>query len=705
MTAATFPLKGRQDHGEDMIILYNLGLHFLELFSGGSQPIRENVAIDINTALDAIGIFEDNGNEIKASRNSIDLGPNKKPRDSEGGPEGERGPSSTSASAVQSLRGMGVPNSLCDLVGDMIDTINGDFCSRDTYAFIWDVRDDIELLIDNPEYLENINVEEACRHGLRISESLWACRNDELKSLLEMYSSFPNQPKSQASIIYGCGGIGKTALVRDFLKQIDANTCVLLTGKFEKNDHTKAYSAIASALDRYCLWITQHGEAPFIQNLRSSLQDAFGKDASALLQHIPSLSSLIEDQGSLRDTEHSCLDPQKKLQYLFSLFVRAIAGVSSSTLILYLENLQYLDAESSSLMKNLLLDNTNVFLLGCCRDDQMESKHPLRTMLKEVKSFGVKHHLIRLESLPQNTVNTFISKQLHLLPRKTRALARILHQKSGGNPFFLRVLLDDLNREGLISVSLSKCCWAWDLQKIRARDLADDVVEYLSASLDRLPGDVLSALCTLSCFGSSSDRSLDVLQTELELPLTKNLDKAVEECLLMKDENGVYSFSSERLKDAAYSRMKCEDRCLHHFNYGLTLAAAALKNEDDTLLLIAVSQINFGGVESVSSDDEAVTVARYNLRAGRKATALSDYSSAYWFYDHGIDFLKPGHWKWNYELSLALFVGAAESALAVGEYDIVSILSEQVMHYANKFEDKMPIFYVTIRRSYAEDEV
>ena len=375
-------------------------------------------------------------------------------------------------------------------------------------------------------------------------------------------------------------------------------------------------------------------------------------------------------------------------------------------------------------MKNLLLDNANIFLLGCCRDDQMESKHPLRTMLKEVESFGVKHHLIRLESLPQNTVNTFISKQLHLLPRKTRALARILHQKSGGNPFFLRyvcvfafffphaqyilvisnsvmimssVLLDDLNREGLISVSLSKCCWTWDLQKICARDLADDVVEYLSASLDRLPGDVLSALCTLSCFGTSSDRSLDVLQTELELPLTKNLDKAVEECLLMKDENGVYSFSSERLKDAAYSRMKYEDRCLHHFNYGLTLAAAALKNEDDTLLLIAVSQINFGGVESVSSDDEAVTVARYNLRAGRKATALSDYSSAYWFYDHGIDFLKPGHWKRNYELSLSLFVGAAESALVVGEYDVVSILSEQVMHYANKFEDKTPIFYVIIR--------
>ena len=203
VTAATFPLKGRQDHGEDMIILYNLGLHFLELFSGGSKPIRENVAVDINTALDAIGIFEDKGNEVKTSRNIIDLGPNKKSRDSEGGPEEKRGLSSTSASAFLALRGMGVPNSLCDLVGDMIDTINGDFCSRDTYAFIWDVRDDIELLSENPEYLENINVEEACRHGLRISERLWACRNDELKSLLEVYSTFQNRPRSQASIIYG----------------------------------------------------------------------------------------------------------------------------------------------------------------------------------------------------------------------------------------------------------------------------------------------------------------------------------------------------------------------------------------------------------------------------------------------------------------------------------------------------------------------
>ena len=192
VTAATFPLKGRQDHGEDMFILYNLGLHFLELFSGGSQSIREDVATDIDTALDAIGIFEDNCNETETSRNSIDLGPNKKSRDS-----------TTSASAVQSLRGMGVPNSLCDLVGDLIDAINGDFCSRDTYAFIWDVRDDIGLLIDNPEYLENINVEEACRHGPRVSERLWACRNGELKSLLKVYSAFANRPKSEVPIVYG----------------------------------------------------------------------------------------------------------------------------------------------------------------------------------------------------------------------------------------------------------------------------------------------------------------------------------------------------------------------------------------------------------------------------------------------------------------------------------------------------------------------
>ena len=75
---------------------------------------------------------------------------------------------------------------------------------------------------------------------------------------------------------------------------------------------------------------------------------------------------------------------------------------------------------------------------------------------------------------------------------------------------------------------------------------------------------MVSALVVLSCFGARTDISfIEVLEREIEQPLIAPLDEAVAHSVLGK-RNGEYYFMHDKLQEAAYSKMKPEERCLHH---------------------------------------------------------------------------------------------------------------------------------------------
>ena len=88
-----------------------------------------------------------------------------------------------------------------------------------------------------------------------------------------------------------------------------------------------------------------------------------------------------------------------------------------------------------------------------------------------------------------------------------------------------------------------------------------------------------------------------------------------------------------------------EDRPLLHFRYGIALASLSLDIQDDSMLFVAASQINRGGPSSMQNNEQAELIANFNLKAGNSAVAMSDFSSAYHFYDHGISFLRKRHCK------------------------------------------------------------
>jgi len=728
--------ESSDQEGDKRMRIYYLGLIFFELFSGGESPIaKEELGNGPQSSdppdfahamsiLDAIGDDDElfGGMDmglLDKSNHSKDDGcsSNKKSRNFQhvdGETSSRKHVRATDASSitVEPLKVLGLPSALCALIGNMIES-RGDFSGDETYSCMEDVQKDLKFMLESPDvYLKDLDLDHLCKVGLQMDDrtATWYGRDAEFTSLKQVYrGSMLDQ--CDVAIICGQQGVGKSSLAKELAEYAKLGDeeqkikgCIFLSGKFDKLKLSQPFSPIASAFNKYCEWLSSSDERNSVaEKVSSSLKLALGQEAYALAKVIPNLSNIIGAQPEVDESESDSVeDAQKRLRYLLSQFVEVISRSHDKPLVLFMDDLQWADSASIALLKQILLvfgsssrcGNDQLFLLGCC--SETEKDHDLWNMLHSIHDFGVNTTKIELDFLEKETVNLMISRKLNMLPRLTRTLAEIVYHKTKGNPFFVSQLMVELSKEGLLRPSLSRCRWVWDGEKIQERGLPDDVVSFLTATLNRLPSDVLSAMCSLSCFGSCSDRSLVGLEKELGLSLSDPLDHAVAEGFLKK-KDGQFHFVDDRVKESAYSLMKPEERCLHHFNYGLALCSVAKRNDDDGLFLIAVGQINLGGPNAVTDAKEATAVANHNLLAGKKARGMSDFVSAYWFYDYGISYLKKGHWNTDYDLSLALYDGAALCAIIIGEHAGLSILTEQIMHFAKCIEDKLNIFDVSVR--------
>ena len=333
------------------------------------------------------------------------------------------------------------------------------------------------------------------------------------------------------------------------------------------------------------------------------------------------------------------------------------------------------------------------FFLGSCREEGILEENPFGRMISSTRRFGVQATVVKLDGMDKEMTNTIVSNLLCLSPRLTRPLSDLIYHKTKGIPLFFSRLMISLCKDGLVRLSLSRRRWVWDEEKIQARKLPNDVATFLTSTIDILPNEVQNALSLLACFGACSDSSLlGELEKLLGMPIIEPLEVAVAEGLL-ENANSSYRFVHDRLQEVAYNMIRPEDRCVHHFKYGVNLASLSIQLDSDDILFIAVSQINRGGPEFVKDSDQAVLIADLNLKAGKKAMEMSDFSSAYSLFDNGISFLRKRHWQEHYDLSYQLFESASDCALVIGDIQSLQLLSAQILKYAKSYEEKLPPLY------------
>ena len=509
---------------------------------------------------------------------------------------------------------------------------------------------------------------------LVIPERLYG-REREIESLLSSFERVVSSGRPELVLVTGYSGIGKSAVVNELHKALVSSRGLFASGKFDQYKRDIPYATLAQAFQGLIRPLLSKSDAE-LAGWRDALGEALGPNGRLMIDVVPELKLLIGEQPPVPE-----LPPQQaqgRLQLAFRRFINVFAR-PEHPLALFLDDLQWLDAATLEMLADLVTqaDVQHLLVIGAYRDNEVDSTHPLMRKLDAVRKAGALVQEIRLAPLAQEDLGWLISDTLSCTPTVAAPLARLVHDKTGGNPLFIIQFVSALAEEGLLRFDHNAARWLWEIDRLHAKSYTDNVADLMVGKLTRLPVDTQAALRQLACLGNAAEIAL--LSGVLGKPeddVRSDLLDAVHLELIERLERS-YKFIHDRVQEAAYSLIPEELRVAAHLHIGRLLAARTPPEKRKESIFEIVNQLNRGAALIIARE-EREQLAEFNLLAGRRAKDSAAYASALTYLAAGAALLPEDTWEFRHELTFALELHRAEcefltAALAKAEGRLVAL--------------------------------
>ncbi|MGY4483129.1 hypothetical protein ACVWWR_002320 [Bradyrhizobium sp. LM3.2] len=278
---------------------------------------------------------------------------------------------------------------------------------------------------------------------------------------------------------------------------------------------------------------------------------------------------------------------------------------------------------------------------------------------------------IVLAPLTCEDLGQLIADSVHSEPEKVAPVARLIHEKTTGNPLFAIQFISALADEALLTFDYGEARWCWDLNRIHAKGYTDNVVDLMVGRLNRLSAETRNALQKLACLGNDAGfEMLRIVYQESEEEMHGRVWEAVRAGLIFRSEDS-YKFLHDRVQEAAYSLIPEESRAEAHLRIGMLLAAQTPPEKLKETIFEILNQLNRGS-HLITSTEELERVAELNFIAGKRAKSSTAYASALSYLVSGVALLRGDSWERQHDLIFELELHRAEcefltGALAEGE--------------------------------------
>ncbi len=596
--------------------------------------------------------------------------------------------------------------------------------AEDRYQSAWGIKADLERCA---QQLAEVGLIEPMPLGLqdvseqfRIPQKLYG-REAEIEALLAAFDRVTGSegvgerrsggageditlpPHREMMLVSGYAGIGKTALVQELHRPITANQGYFISGKFDQFGRNIPYSAIVNALQKLVQQLLSEPKEQ-VEVWRSRLLTALGSNGQIIIDVIPEVEFIIGKQSPI--SEVGATEAQNRFNLTFQRFVRAFCA-KEHPLVIFLDDLQWIDSATLKLIELILLDEQiqYLFLIGAYRDNELTPTHPLVLTLESLRNQGAVLQEIMLTPLTLEPLSQLIAETLHHHPDTVRPLAEAVSRKTEGNPFFVGEFLKLLYGENLLTFDAQQLRWQWNLADIEAQDITDNVVKLLLRQLQKLPEATQQVLSIAACVGSEFDLEtlaivcekspkaifqdlLEAIQAGLIQPLSE-----LDEDLLVQE----YKFLHDRVQQAAYALIDESQKQVVHLQIGRNLLEKTSPEQRSDRLFTIVDHLN-QGTELVIAQPERTEITRLNLTAGQKAKAATAYEAAFKYFTIGLQLLNSESWQGEYDLTLALYSEAAEAAYLQGRFDEMEQFVEVVLDRAKTVVDKVQVYDNSIQR-------
>jgi PAS domain S-box-containing protein len=540
-------------------------------------------------------------------------------------------------------------------------------------------------------------------------------RESEQKILHESISDAV-KGKGSMVLVSGQAGTGKTALVETLRQFATEQGVYFIVGAYESSQRHIPYAGLRQAFGQWIDLILTESIQQLAQ-WKSDLLESCGNDAGLLLDMLPQLKIVINT--SQHETELGLAQTQHRLHHLFRNFILASSSRQQQTLALFLDNLQWSDHATLQLLDLILpgIDSLPIVIIAAYRDDEMGEGHPLSHLLVSLKTEERKVRTLHLEPFTANLINDLIADTLKAETATTSPLAKLVWEKTGGNPLFIHQFLRSLYDTKILVFNQETRRWHWHEDAIRSLPVISSAVAVLAKKIGMLPKDTRSALAIAACIGTRfNSRMLSSLTETPESEIVLRLQPAISAGLLQASETlpesdrGLdvnaemsFEFPHDRIHQGAYALQPQKQQRQIHLQIGRLLLNLTPEAQLEDWVFEIVDQFD-KGFQYIDDDKERQGLVTLNLMAGRKARRAAAYQAAIRYLSMAIGLLPSDRWNSPQTPTLELFIEAIEAEYLSSNFERAALLSTEVLEHTTDLFMRLRIYELRILFLTAQDQ-
>ncbi|WP_057831525.1 diguanylate cyclase [Colwellia sp. TT2012] len=508
-------------------------------------------------------------------------------------------------------------------------------------------------------------------------------RENELATILTAYQRACTG-HTEIAMVSGYSGVGKSALVHEFQKNIIATDGLFIMGKCDQYNRGQPFLVIIEALQQLLQHLLSENSEKLGQ-WRTKLQVALGNNAAIITELLPDLALIIGPAPTL--TVLPPAEAEIRLNMVFIDFVNVLYS-KEQPLVIFLDDLQWVDMPTLTLLQQQVNESNKkgLYIIGAYRDNEVDEAHPLTIALQKIEQANAltKIHLspLKLKHVQRLLCNTLQCDFDHV-----SALAEICFKKTQGNPFFFNQLLLSMYQENTISYNHKKGNWQWDIEEIKKHSMTDNVVDLMIDKFKQLNSKTqllasiashlghnfslrqLSSACKYDTF-TTAKILWPLLDAGFILPQDEHYQYTEDEASLNQSH---YCFLHDKVQQAAYQLTPEEGREQLLLHIGKHWLANITEEELEANLFTLLRVLN-GAINIIDNNDDLKKIVTLNLRAGLKSKDAATYDTAASYLRIAKAYLPIDAWQDNPQQTLAVEKSLIETEFLTGNIDTARTL-------------------------------
>lgn len=453
-------------------------------------------------------------------------------------------------------------------------------------------------------------------------------RDNEIKRLLNL---FEKSEKGNAEIVLvgGYSGSGKSALVNELHKPIIRENGIFLSGKCDQYNKNNPYSSIFNALDQFCTYILSDSEAE-LEEWKVKILNSLGENIALLIDSIPKLQLIIGSE--IKTTKKFNEEISNKFGAALENLLVGIA-TNNRQFVFFIDDLQWIDTDSLKLFEKILSDNRVTGLMFICtyRENEIDKSHPLIRTIRKMEKNKAKIEYLHLENLDINSVIEMLSDIFSYRYEEVYDLAKLVYEKTMGNPFYITEFLKYCNEEEMIYYNFSEKRWMWNKDDIKNSKTLDNVVEFLIEKMKILPENTKELISIAACVGTRFDiKILSKISGKSIKNIIEDLKPAIDSEMIYVLGKGVidyekveFMFCHDKFQQAGYLALSEKDKKIIHLNIAGYYESIEEKATASSLFLVADHYSKV--IDYISGEDDLKKVINIFLMATKAARRASAF--------------------------------------------------------------------------------